>query len=84
MDERIGRLVATFGADRTATATAASVVARILHEERRVFDARARVLPLAASNVGVPRVLFNSSSRWTGTCAASGNAGAIFRRPLYV
>ena len=45
MDDRIGRLVANVGDDRTAAVMAAGVVVRCLRAERRVEAARALVRP---------------------------------------
>ena len=80
MDDRIGRLVANIGDDRTAAVMAAGVVVRCLRAERRAEVARALVSRQPASGLGSELTLSNSSGRRTGTCAADETVGAIFRR----
>jgi hypothetical protein len=79
MDDRIGRLVANVGDDRTAAVMAAGVVVHCLRAERLVEAAHA-LMDQSASGLGSALTLSNSSGRRTGTCAADETVGTIFRR----
>ena len=80
MDDRIGRLVANIGDDRTASVMAAGVVVRCLREERLAEAERALASQRPASGLGSALTLSNSSGRRTGICAADETVGAIFPR----
>ena len=82
MDDRIGRLVAKIGDDRTAAVKAAGIVVRCLRMERlaEAAYAFARLQPAAGSRSALS--LSHSSGMRTGTCAAGDTVGAIFR-PLH-
>lgn len=80
MDDRIGRLVANIGDDRTAAVMAAGVVVRCLRAEWLAEAAHVLASQHPASGLGSALTLSNSSGRRTGTCAADETVGAIFRR----
>ena len=84
MDDRIGRLVAKIGDDRTAAVMAAGVVMRCLRAERLGEAARALVSQLRASGLGSALTLSNSSAKRTRTYAAGEAVGAIFGRSRHV
>jgi hypothetical protein len=82
MDDRIGRLVAKIGDDRTAAVMAAGLVVRCLREKRLAEAAYALASPRPAAGPRSTLILSHSSGTRTETCAAGETVGAIFR-PLH-
>ena len=80
MDDRIGRLVAEIGDDRSAAVMAAGVVVRCLRAERLAEAAHALANQYPASGLGSGLTLSDSSGRRMGTCAAGELVGATVPR----